>query len=901
MAAPFPLAPAPAWYAEAVWNQAASKRNGVHYVGDTVTITLTKAGATRYNVVNFDGATVASGAMSGTTLNLGSSWDPGWYRVYFTGPNTDPLFGNSYGITNFCVIRSNTNFIPMPAGNVTGYEDVSSDQIAKGVLGIGAERWLIDHANAPTTGTNTLAATLQHVSTTQAYWTASGYTDPARPRYCWVSFPNGAYDYVQMPSTGGNYYLRCYCKTAAIDGTQVFVSLGPGTSSGAKVTVYYPNVSTVVETYDNQPNSNAAQTAINAASSYIFVHAVDPNAGTLAVTAIGRAYYNGVVSCVESLYAAGVTRFEGPSNEPPWDAGTVQQMLLFQAAVHAGNASAIAIGPCLVDISTESSADGSPEFFNHGGGVYCDEISFHAYNSMTNGDINLANHKIGLFKTLLASNGLAAKTLWQTEATQASTAVYGVHHPKRARLTILEQLMWEQHGVPRERNNPWYTVSQGYWAVPAWWENSDGSLQPQAVMGRVLAEETFGQTHQSILDFGGLANNIFLGSLYAGASAQTAVVLTTSALPGATVAFSTSAAGPLTVVDAFGNASSAVVTGGLFTVPVREIPTYIQLPTGATLTVETVNDWGGPPYTDVALTAACTVGGIATTIPTSGGFITNYGSQTGIYKSPNEPPEAIILKWVSPVNIDKVVIWCGSAWQNDSAFTAFTISTSIDSGVTWTLRKTVDVSASATAFVAGSDWHQVGCELETYWPEQWVFDETLPEVVTCNALQINVTATSYGGEPTSACITAGGQGNPAQHVSVQRIAVLDAALAPVVAAVGETSVFGASPFGSSYFADGYAGATGPTTDVIIVATIGGTSSLAAPVTPYQLITFALAGTSSLAAAVTTIQTDLLNAQATIQAWIAANPTGAVLTAAQTLVVIEMLNWMTELLLQESGA
>ena len=48
----------------------------------------------------------------------------------------------------------------------------------------------------------------------------------------------------------------------------------------------------------------------------------------------------------------------------------------------------------------------------------------------------------------------------------------------------------------------------------------------------------------------------------------------------------------------------------------------------------------------------------------------------------------------------------------------------------------------------------------------------------------------------------------------------------------------------------------------------------------------------------TIQADVLSRQATIQAWIAANPTGAILTAAQTLVLAEMMNGLCDLLLQQ---
>jgi len=52
---------------------------------------------------------------------------------------------------------------------------------------------------------------------------------------------------------------------------------------------------------------------------------------------------------------------------------------------------------------------------------------------------------------------------------------------------------------------------------------------------------------------------------------------------------------------------------------------------------------------------------------------------------------------------------------------------------------------------------------------------------------------------------------------------------------------------------------------------------------------------------TTTQTNILTRQAAIQAWIAANPSGAVLTAGQTLTVAEMLNGLCNLLLGNFGS
>ena len=60
------------------------------------------------------------------------------------------------------------------------------------------------------------------------------------------------------------------------------------------------------------------------------------------------------------------------------------------------------------------------------------------------------------------------------------------------------------------------------------------------------------------------------------------------------------------------------------------------------------------------------------------------------------------------------------------------------------------------------------------------------------------------------------------------------------------------------------------------------------------------GSGTPAANAATIAQNVAANQALILAWIAANPTGAVLTAAQTLALAKMLNGLCKLLLQQYG-
>ena len=85
---------------------------------------------------------------------------------------------------------------------------------------------------------------------------------------------------------------------------------------------------------------------------------------------------------------------------------------------------------------------------------------------------------------------------------------------------------------------------------------------------------------------------------------------------------------------------------------------------------------------------------------------------------------------------------------------------------------------------------------------------------------------------------------------------------------------------------------------VVIADNTGQATLAAVQAAQNAATTAEATAAANAA---TINTNVKSRQATIQAWIAANPTGAVLTAAQTLVLAQMLNGLCNLLLAEFGS
>jgi hypothetical protein len=634
-----------------------------------------------YTVRSFYGEIVSTGTIDESQAwfqpgEPSGGWDPGWYRAYLTGPQSDANFYSSYGATNFCVIRSDAHFTAMPvASTVGGYNGETPDLVMKGVMGMGTSRLIISDAASPATD---IANAQLELAITNTYWCDNGIPDAARPiREPWCTFPNG------------------------------------GANSPAELA--------------------------------------------------------GVTATVAALYPD-CKYYEGPENEPPMGAGTAALMQDFADAVHAGHADALAIGPSFVQIGNLTGWDG---FLGAGGGDACDGISFHAYNAVTNGDMNLGNSTIPAFLELLASYGLQDKELWQTESVHGFTPVYRIYHPRRARKPLMETLLFERYGVPRERNNQWYDQAHGFWSFPSWLENSDGSLEPQAVLSRVLAEETWGKVYSSALDFGTPGNNIFLGHVYTGSTGSTLVLMATSYMDGASITLTITGTSSVTVVDGWGNATVTAPSQGRVTVPMTEVPAYVELPVGAQAGVYRINDWApglGGGFSSAGTTKE--IDGVSYPVIANDAFMTDYGAGTGIAPTTfATPPSVTRVLFPTSRTVERVIVWCGPTWQSAGTLVSFDVQTTTD-GTNWTTRRTI-TKPTPDYFEFGTDETNSGCFLETYWDEQWIFDIKLPNPVTCTGVRLNVTEASFGGEPLSDTTygAAFGQGTAVQAYKIEEIGI----------------------------------------------------------------------------------------------------------------------------------
>ncbi len=787
--------------------------NGIFFVGDTVDLTLNKSGADAYEIRNYYGDVMDSGSVSGTTISISSeSWPCGWYRIYLTGPIHDDLHGYeySYGAYNFVVIRNTPGFTPNSVETdvrVTQNGGGESENVTlKAVLGIGTSRlqvggggWdqidtLVDLDDpykpgfAPGnsfTGNSLWAAKLGAEAIAECQ-----PADPARPWPPYCSFAY-AFDFLQVADYTNTWLCTAHCKTAAQDGSQIFVRTDAGTVAGTKLRVYYPDASTLVETYDNI-TTNEQIAAINDASAHLKVFSAihilgDPT--TLGVAQpIRNDYRQGVIDTVTYLWPEGVHHYEGPTNEPDMNAHTAHQMMLFQESVHQGNPDAKAIGPCPVNIQDLT---GWRNFLEAGGGDYCDEFSTHMYNSQTGGDINQGRYQISRWRSLLEEFGYADKPFWSTESTNVFSSVYGSYHPRRSRIPVLQTLTLEQFGCPREKNAVWYDGAHGFNNYPSYLIHEDGSINPYGALYRTLAEETFYQLHHHAIDFGSVeANAIFLGSVYKSADfgISTAVIVSQSHSDDFSVTLAvTGTTDDLVLVDSWGNESTLEQTAGKVTVPIGDTPKYVRLTAGVDVYVDHVNDWDRNPPGSVSAYARATVSGVtAAPLLVDNTYATVYGNfvkgQWSNDSSESVPDVATVL-FASSTDVDRVVVVGVSPWQPYSALVDFDVQTTTN-GVDWTTRATV-TKTSPTAINHPTSHLNAGCTYETFWDEQWIYDVKLPATYACIGVRLYVRQTSYGGEPIQAIDAGGyGQGNRYQHICLQELLI--------------PSPSGADPYTASY-------------------------------------------------------------------------------------------------------
>ncbi len=675
------------------------------YAGDPVKFQLPGKGLDRFEVRDYWGEIIDRGpADASITIKAAK---PGWYKLYvyrqkpppvkpkgdldllieepskkpepstFTDkdrqalpvkkePNWEEIWGDVVGATTFVIFRRDSRFPELPAKDAFPDGGGTTDQVMRGVIGMGPQRHSVS-ADKPDESIKNLAV---DISIDRELYVPF---DPARPRSLMAAFGGG---------------------TKHADGVRKVVEHFKG-----DITYWEPR---------NEPNfgSSGANFVTNELKPFHeIVKGVDPKLKVL-----------------------------GP--------GTVT------------------VGPGTNGLLWIE------DFLKAGGAQYLDAFSFHAYNCV-NGDLHLARKAMDSLTELLKKYGAEKLEKWQTEQ-GFFACVYGAYQPRlQGRWTMVEMMVFEQYGLPKEHNHLWYDRSHGFWDFPTWWENNDGGLNPAAPLMRVWSEELFGLKFARAYGFGDPGNKLYIGSHFTGPDREVAAFMSAGSTDGR-VELKVSGGTILRVVSAFGVESEIPVQDGKAILPVPELPVYVEPAKGQTIEVVPTN-WGTNLARASGVTAASS--GLPThpvkeDIDNNIGKITNgdlenwYWSQ----KKDDQPwmsnvggfPSWVEVRLPQPQPIARVVVFAAPPWQWQGSLLDYELQ--YDDGGQWvTVERVVEPAKTFKIYSPPTR-----TSVDSFYSDRWVFQHHLAKKVMTAKIRLLVHECTWGGGATKEVGEAGGQTGPHQ-------------------------------------------------------------------------------------------------------------------------------------------
>jgi hypothetical protein len=354
--------------------------------------------------------------------------------------------------------------------------------------------------------------------------------------------------------------------------------------------------------------------------------------------------------------------------------------------------------------------------------------------------------------------------------------VYGAYQPtNQGHWVMLDRMVSEQYGIPKEHNVYWYDKSHGFPDIPFWWENDDGSLNPAAPLMRVWSEELFGTTFQQAYDFGPTANDTYIGNLFAGPGKSVAVFMSGGATDGQ-VLLNVTGGSSLHLVDGFGIGSDLPVVNGQVTLPVGQTPVYVELAAGQSIAV-VLQNWGP----DLALMPGVNVTAdgsgvhpVDSSIPNSTSKLVDgilqdwYYTQTPVARPWMDNSAPGTTPWVeidfpNPQTIDHVVVRAPSPWQWDGAPLDYLLQYDVNGQ--WVTLDHVQEDPK-TLGVFSPELHTT---VDSFYSERSIFTHSFAPVTTAK-IRLLVNNETWGGGATQEVAQAGGQTGPHQ-LTLQEIQV----------------------------------------------------------------------------------------------------------------------------------
>jgi hypothetical protein len=336
-------------------------------------------------------------------------------------------------------------------------------------------------------------------------------------------------------------------------------------------------------------------------------------------------------------------------------------------------------------------------------------------------------------------------------------------------------MVYEQYGIPKEHNHLWYDKSHGFWDMPTWWENDDGSLNPAAALMRVWSEELYGTRFARKFEFGTPGDALYVGSLFQGPGKQgpdkqgpdkqVAAFMSAGSTDGR-VDLLVKGGNKLHLVSAFGVERDLPVKAGRTTLPVPELPVYVELAKGQTIAV-VPTDWGADLALAPGVTAASSGPGKSGPDKQDIRKIINGALENWYWtQKPDSLPWMDETKgfpaWVEirlpkPETIARVVVYASPPWQIQSSLLDYELQAEI--GGQWkTLEHMQEPARTFTILTPVTK-----TTVDSFYSDRWIFQHHFPPVTT-QKIRLLVHEATFGGGATEAVAKAGGQTGPHQVV-----------------------------------------------------------------------------------------------------------------------------------------
>ncbi len=266
------------------------------------------------------------------------------------------------------------------------------------------------------------------------------------------------------------------------------------------------------------------------------------------------------------------------------------------AALREADPDARVLGPATVEIRL----GWMKQFLEAGGGKLVDEWSFHPYEGHESTDPHYLSAKMTAMRGLLKQFGLGEIPLWQGEHAIAAQRNDTIWPNTQAERWVSDRDVFEQFGIPVERDMHFYLNPRGYGKVPSYAWTKEGPMA-LSLVSRTRYAMTRGKKFAGALDFGPNGQGLFTGLRFDGDGETVVSLRANNVESGGKVGLShdfnvvtrllLSKTLDLTVTDAWGNERQIPIRNGRVTLPLDGLPLYVRLPRGVQLNPVPLN-WG---------------------------------------------------------------------------------------------------------------------------------------------------------------------------------------------------------------------------------------------------------------------------------------------------------------------